>query len=103
LLNGSPSAAEDSAIADFASANFGWLLNTGFDFGPIEGRIAPVGPVVTVVGCIFETTSISSFKLFGRFPLMDAPARPDAWSGRCASTFLASQLDRQKLYRTRSR
>jgi hypothetical protein len=30
-------------IANFTSANFGWLVNTGFDDRPIEGAVAPIG------------------------------------------------------------
>jgi hypothetical protein len=32
-----------SAIPNFASAGFGWQPNAGFDFRPIEGKVAPVG------------------------------------------------------------
>ena len=39
-----PAKAQDSAIPDFTSASFGWLVSTGFDFLPVEGRLAPVGP-----------------------------------------------------------
>jgi len=34
----------ESAIPNFASADFGWQLTTGLDFRPIEGKVAPVGP-----------------------------------------------------------
>ena len=34
----------ESAVPNFASADFGWQLTTGLDFRPIEGKIAPVGP-----------------------------------------------------------
>ena len=30
-----PAEAQDSAIPDFTSASFGWLLSTGFDFLPV--------------------------------------------------------------------
>jgi hypothetical protein len=39
-----PAKARDSAIPDFTSASFGWLVSNGFDFLPVEGRLAPVGP-----------------------------------------------------------
>jgi hypothetical protein len=35
--------AQESAIPNFTSANFGWLVNSGFDFRPIKGKAAPVG------------------------------------------------------------
>ena len=35
--------AQESATPDFMSANFGWQPNTGFDFRPIAGKVAPVG------------------------------------------------------------
>src|ERR1700693_2139316 len=36
--------AQESAIPNFTSTKFGWLLDTGlhFDFRPIEGKVAPV-------------------------------------------------------------
>jgi len=34
----------ESAVPNFASADFGWQLTTGLDFRPIEGKVAPVGP-----------------------------------------------------------
>ena len=39
-----PAKAQDSAIPDFTSASFGWLVSTGFDFLPVEDRLAPVCP-----------------------------------------------------------
>ncbi len=39
-----PAGAQESAIPNFTSTNFGWLLNPGFDFQPIEGKVAPEGP-----------------------------------------------------------
>ena len=41
---GMPGGAQESAIPNFTSANFGWLMSSGFDFLPIEGKVAPVGP-----------------------------------------------------------
>src|SRR6516165_6394220 len=38
-----PAAAQESAIPNFTSANFGWLVNSGFDFRPVAGKLAPVG------------------------------------------------------------
>jgi len=38
-----PASAQQSAIPNFTSANFGWLVSSGFDFLPIEGQRAPVG------------------------------------------------------------
>jgi hypothetical protein len=38
-----PAGAQESTIPNFASANLGWLVNSGFDFRPIEGKVAPVG------------------------------------------------------------
>jgi hypothetical protein len=35
--------AQESAIPNFTSANFGWLVSSGFDFRPVEGKVAPVG------------------------------------------------------------
>ena len=34
---------QETSIPNFMSAEFGWLLNTGINFQPIEGRVAPVG------------------------------------------------------------
>ena len=34
--------AQESATPDFMSANFGWQPNTGFDFRPVAGKVAPV-------------------------------------------------------------
>jgi hypothetical protein len=39
-----PGQTQESAIPNFTSTNFGWLVSSGFDFLPIEGKIAPVGP-----------------------------------------------------------
>jgi hypothetical protein len=39
-----PGQAQQSAIPNFTSTNFGWLVSSGFDFLPVEGKIAPVGP-----------------------------------------------------------
>src|SRR4029077_8999382 len=39
-----PGQAQQSAIPNFTSANFGWLVSSGFDFLPVEGKIAAVGP-----------------------------------------------------------
>ena len=33
---------QDTAIPNFMSADFGWLLTTGINFRPIEGKVAPV-------------------------------------------------------------
>ena len=38
-----PANAEDSVIPNFTSANFGWLVSSGFDFLPVEGKPVPVG------------------------------------------------------------
>ena len=38
-----PAGAQESTIPNFTSANFGWLVNTGFDFQPVGGKVAPVG------------------------------------------------------------
>src|SRR5215472_14221268 len=38
-----PAGAQKSTIPNFASANLGWLVNSGFDFRPIEGKVAPAG------------------------------------------------------------
>jgi hypothetical protein len=35
--------AQESTIPNFASANFGWLVSTGFDYRPVEGTAAPIG------------------------------------------------------------
>jgi hypothetical protein len=43
VLVAMPAGAQESAIPNFTSANFGWLANSGFDFRPIEGNAAPVG------------------------------------------------------------
>jgi hypothetical protein len=37
-------AAQEAAIPNFMSAEIGWQPNTGFDFRPIAGKVAPVGP-----------------------------------------------------------
>ncbi len=34
--------AQEGAIPKFMSTDFGWQLNTGLDFRPIEGKVAPV-------------------------------------------------------------
>jgi len=34
----------ESAFPNFMSTDFGWQLNTGLDFRPVEAKIAPVGP-----------------------------------------------------------
>ena len=39
-----PTGAQESAsIANFTFPNFGWLLNSGVDWLPVEGMVAPVG------------------------------------------------------------
>ncbi len=38
-----PAGAQQSAIPNFTSPNFGWLVNTGFDYLPVEGTVAPIG------------------------------------------------------------
>src|SRR5438105_9028653 len=38
-----PAEAQRNSIPDFTSANFGWLVNTGFDYRPVEGTVAPIG------------------------------------------------------------
>jgi hypothetical protein len=38
-----PTEAQESTIPNFTSANFGWLVNTGFDYQPVEGSVALVG------------------------------------------------------------
>ena len=38
-----PAGAQESAIPNFTSANFGWLVNTGFDYQPVEGTVGPIG------------------------------------------------------------
>ena len=40
---GARAGAEESAIPNFMSANFGWQPTTFLDFEPIEGKVAPVG------------------------------------------------------------
>ncbi len=35
--------AQERTIPNFTSANFGWLVNTGFDYRPVEGTVAPIG------------------------------------------------------------
>src|SRR5215470_18240024 len=35
--------AQERTIPNFTSANFGWLVNTGFDYRPVEGSVAPIG------------------------------------------------------------
>jgi len=39
-----PAGAQESGVPNFTSADFGWLLNTGFDYLPIAGKVGPVGP-----------------------------------------------------------
>src|SRR5215468_2143787 len=36
--------AQERTAPNFTSANFGWLVNTGFDYRPVEGTVAPIGP-----------------------------------------------------------
>jgi hypothetical protein len=38
-----PTGAQESAVPNFASPNSGWLLDSGFDWLPVGGKIAPVG------------------------------------------------------------
>ena len=38
-----PGQAQQSAIPNFTSADFGWLVNSGFDYLPIKGKIGPIG------------------------------------------------------------
>lgn len=38
-----PAMAQESALPNFTSAKFGWLVNSGFDYLPVEGTVAPVG------------------------------------------------------------
>jgi hypothetical protein len=38
-----PAEAQQSIIPNFTSANFGWLVSSGFDFRPVGGTISPVG------------------------------------------------------------
>src|SRR5512146_3376237 len=38
-----PIEAQESAIPDFASADFGWLVSSGFDYLPVVGSVAPIG------------------------------------------------------------
>src|SRR6266705_2682593 len=35
--------AQQNPIPNFTSADFGWLVSSGFDYLPIEGKIAPIG------------------------------------------------------------
>src|SRR5215831_14045208 len=35
--------AQERTIPNFTSANFGWLVHTGFDYRPVEGTVAPIG------------------------------------------------------------
>ena len=35
-------AAENAIIPNFASADFGWLLQGGIDFRPIPGKVPPI-------------------------------------------------------------
>src|SRR5207302_9608731 len=43
LFAAMPTQAQQSAIPDFTSANFGWLVNTGFDYLPVTGTTGPIG------------------------------------------------------------
>ena len=38
-----PVDAQEPGVPDFTSANFGWLVSSGFDFLPVEGKPVPVG------------------------------------------------------------
>src|SRR5271155_2452477 len=38
-----PAGAGENAVPNFTSADFGWQPNGGFDFRPVEGKVAPVG------------------------------------------------------------
>jgi hypothetical protein len=40
---GTPAEAQDGTIPNFMSAAFGWLVNSGFDYRPVEGTPAPIG------------------------------------------------------------
>src|SRR5262249_6390741 len=35
--------AQERGIPNFTSANFGWLVSSGFDFQTVDGKLAPVG------------------------------------------------------------
>ena len=43
VVIGVPAEAQ-SPIPDFTSANFGWLLDSGFDYLPVDGSPPPIGP-----------------------------------------------------------
>src|ERR1043165_5427421 len=43
LCGAVPVEAQDEIVPDFTSANFGWLVSSGFDFLPVEGKLPPVG------------------------------------------------------------
>lgn len=43
LLFVTSSEAQESAIPNFTSADFGWLVSSGFDYLPVEGSVAAIG------------------------------------------------------------
>jgi hypothetical protein len=43
LLVFTSSQAQESAIPNFTSADFGWLVSSGFDYLPVVGSAAPIG------------------------------------------------------------
>jgi hypothetical protein len=43
-----PARGQESTIPNFTSANFGWLVNSGFDFRPVEGKVAPLGDPIHI-------------------------------------------------------
>ena len=49
---GMPAGAQENAIPNFASVNFGWQLGSGVDFRPIPGKQAPISydPAYPLVG-----------------------------------------------------
>jgi hypothetical protein len=43
VLVAAPAEARESTIPNFTSAAFGWLVSSGFDYGPVDGAPAPIG------------------------------------------------------------
>jgi hypothetical protein len=43
VLVAAPAEAQETTIPNFTSAAFGWLVSSGFDYGPVEGTPAPIG------------------------------------------------------------
>lgn len=73
---------QESAIPNFTSTNVGWLVNSSFDFLPIEGKVAPWDPTHTGgEELVFRRTIFNwgamAVARSARCPLVDQAGRPN--------------------------